>query len=243
MRVINEYFHNLLRNKPLPCYRSKNVLLTQKESSQLTFPTRQAGPILIGPWLLTCCVAFVSSSNDNIYLTGMWWSSTNAKNCSSERRKDRHRIYYNARKLKSTLQASNLYLIFARWISGKCSCAYFIPLEMCVSPSHFNSSYPRPLSRLTGSCLSEWRLRTDGLSSFVLFHSSVCVSESTFGQGWRCPPLILGPFWTPFWFRSLFSVFRLVDLSAAFGTNNPHTFPKLACDIIVPEFCLMIDQT
>lgn len=27
--------------------------------------------------------------------------------------------------------------------------------------------------------------------------------------------------------------------SAAFGTNSDHTFPKLGCDIIVPEFSLL----
>lgn len=64
-------------------------------------PPREAGPILILPWLLTCCVAFVSSSNDNIYLTGMLWSSTNPKNCSSSRLKDQYRIYYKARELKT----------------------------------------------------------------------------------------------------------------------------------------------
>lgn len=95
------YFHNLPRNKPLPCYRSKNLLLTQKESSQLVFPPQETGPMLILPWLLTCCVAFVSSSNDNIYLTGMLCSSTNAKNCSSARLKDQHHIHCKARELKA----------------------------------------------------------------------------------------------------------------------------------------------
>lgn len=48
------------------------------------------------------------------------------------------------------------------------------------------------------------------------------------------------PSWSPFWFGSLFSIFCFSDLSVAFGTNKDHTFPKLGCDIVLPEFCLWL---
>lgn len=127
-------------------------------------PPREAGPILIFPWLLTCCVAFVSSSNDNIYFTGMLWSSTNAKNCSSWWLKDQDRIYHNARELKALYRSLICPLSgWGRLVAGV-PCAHVVPLQVCLSPSHFNSSCSLPLCKLTGDCLSEWRLKTDRLS-------------------------------------------------------------------------------
>lgn len=115
--------------------------------------------------------------------------------------------------------------------------AHFEPLEMFLSPSHFNSSHPLPFQTCRELFLWVETKASDVLSKLCVFSFFwVCV-DSTFGWSREALCWSWVPSRSPFWFWPFFLIFCPFDLSA-FGTNNDHSFPKLSCDVLLPGPCL-----